>query len=141
MRFIVMVPANKEYEAGAMPEEKDLKEMGKFNEEMVKAGITILAADGLKPSSKGVRIKYENGRATVKDGPFTESKELVAGFWLLEARSTDEIVAWMKRAPFGGGVEIEIRPVFELEDFGKALTPEIREREERLRRQAAEQRG
>jgi len=140
MRFMVMVPANKESEAGIMPDEKILNEMGKFNEEMVKAGI-MLAGEGLQPSSKGVRIRYENGKTTVKDGPFTESKELIAGFWLLQARSTDEIVAWMKRAPFGGGFEIEIRPIFELEDFGKALTPEIREREERLRRQVAEQRG
>jgi len=137
---MVMVPANKESEAGIMPDEKILNEMGKFNEEMVKAGI-MLAGEGLQPSSKGVRIRYENGKTTVKDGPFTESKELIAGFWLLQARSTDEIVAWMKRAPFGGGFEIEIRPIFELEDFGKALTPEIREREERLRRQVAEQRG
>ena len=138
MRFMVIVPANKESEAGVMPDTKILNEMGKFNEEMAKAGV-LLAAEGLQPSSKGVRLKYADGRTIVTDGPFTEAKELVAGFWLIQARSKDEAIAWMKRAPFGGGFEIEIRPVFEIEDFGAAATPEIRARETRMRQQAAEQ--
>jgi hypothetical protein len=136
-RFMVIVPANKESEAGVLPNAQELNQMGKFNEEMVKAGV-MLAGEGLHPSSKGARIKYEGGKTTVIDGPFTESKELVAGFWLLQARSKDEVIAWMKKAPFGGGTVIEIRQVFETEDFGPAATPEVREREARLRRQVAE---
>src|SRR5512141_968454 len=122
MRFMVLVPASKESEAGILPDEKILSEMGKFNEEMVKAGV-MLAGEGLHPTSKGVRIRFSGGKATVIDGPFTESKELVAGFWVIQAKSKDEAIAWMKRAPFGGGVEIEIRQIFEAEDFGAQLTP------------------
>jgi hypothetical protein len=134
MRFMVLVPASKESEAGILPDEKILAEMGKFNEELVKAGV-MLAGEGLHPTSKGARIKFSNGKTTVTDGPFTESKELIAGFWLIQAKSKEEAIAWMKRAPFGDSVEIEIRQVFESEDFGKALTPELREQEERLRAQ------
>ena len=137
MRFMVLVPANEESEAGVMPDTKILEAMGKFNEEMVKAGV-MLAGEGLQPTSKGARLKFSGGKATVTDGPFTESKELIAGFWLIQAKSMDEAVAWMKRAPFDGGTQIEIRQVFETEDFAAELTPEIREREERLRAKAAE---
>jgi len=137
MRFMVLVPANEESEAGVMPDTKILEAMGKFNEEMVKAGV-MLAGEGLQPTSKGARLKFSGGKTTVTDGPFTESKELIAGFWLIQAKSMDEAVAWMKRAPFDGGTQIEIRQVFETEDFGAELTPEIREREERLRAKAAE---
>jgi len=134
---MVLVPANEESEAGVMPDTKILEAMGKFNEEMVKAGV-MLAGEGLQPTSKGARLKFSGGKATVTDGPFTESKELIAGFWLIQAKSMDEAVAWMKRAPFDGGTQIEIRQVFETEDFAAELTPEIREREERLRAKAAE---
>jgi len=137
MRFMVLVPANEESEAGVMPDTKILEAMGKFNEEMVKAGV-MLAGEGLQPTSKGARLKFSGGKVTVTDGPFTESKELIAGFWLIQAKSMDEAVAWMKRAPFDGGTQIEIRQVFETEDFAAELTPEIREREERLRAKAAE---
>jgi hypothetical protein len=136
MRFMVLVPANEESEAGVLPDEKIFAEMNKFNEEMVKAGV-MLAGEGLHPSSKGARIKFSDGKTTVTDGPFTESKELIAGFWLIQVKSKDEAIAWMKRAPFGGGVVLEIRQVFEAEDFGDALPPELREQEERLRAQAA----
>jgi hypothetical protein len=122
MRFMVMVPASEESEAGVLPDEKIFAEMGKFNEEMVKAGV-LLAAEGLHPTSKGARIKFSGGKTTVIDGPFTESKELA--------------IDWMKRAPFGGGVVLEIRQVFETEDFGDEFTPELREQEERLRAQVA----
>jgi len=134
---MVLVPANEESEAGVMPDTKILEAMGKFNEEMVKAGV-MLAGEGLQPTSKGARLKFSGGKVTVTDGPFTESKELIAGFWLIQAKSMDEAVAWMKRAPFDGGTQIEIRQVFETEDFAAELTPEIREREERLRAKAAE---
>jgi hypothetical protein len=137
MRFMVIVPGNRESEAGVLPDEKILAAMGKFNEEMVKAGV-MLAGEGLHPTSKGARLKFSGGKVTVTDGPFAESKELIAGFWLIQAKSMDEAVAWMKRAPFGGGTEIEIRPVFETEDFGAELTPELRAREERVREKAAE---
>ena len=137
MRFMVIVPGNKESEAGVLPDEKILAAMGRFNEEMVKAGV-MLAGEGLHPSSKGARLKFSGGKTTVTDGPFAESKELIAGFWLIQAKSMDEAIAWMKRAPFGGGTEIEIRPVFEAEDFGAEFTPELRAREERLREKAAE---
>ena len=136
MRFMIMVPASKESEAGVPPDEKILADMGKFNEEMVKAGV-MLAGEGLHPSSKGARIKFSGGKTTVLDGPFTESKELIAGFWLIQVKSKEEAIAWMKRAPFGGGVELEIRQVFETDDFGPAMTPELREQEERLRARAA----
>ena len=118
---------------------KILAEMGKFNEELVKAGV-LLAGEGLHPSSKGARIKFSGGKTTMTDGPFTESKELIAGFWLIQAKSMEEAIAWMKRAPFGGGVEIEIRQVFEAADFGPALTPELKEQEERLRAQVEKER-
>ena len=134
MRFMVLVPAGNGSEEGVLPDEKLITEMNKFNEEMVKAGV-MLAGEGLHPSSKGARIKYENGKTTVIDGPFTESKELIAGFWLIQVKSKEEAIEWMKRAPFGGGVELEIRQVFESEDFGANLTPELRAQEERLRAQ------
>lgn len=137
MRFMVLVPANKESEAGVLPDEKLIAEMNKFNEEMVKAGV-LLAGEGLQPTSKGARIKFEGGKTTVIDGPFTESKELIAGFWLIQVKSKEEAIAWMKRAPFGGGVVLEIRQVFETDDFApNDPTGELRAQEERLRAQAA----
>jgi len=137
MRFMVFVPGGKESEAGVLPDEKLIAAMQEFNEELVKAGV-MLAAEGLHPTSKGARLKFESGKTTVIDGPFTESKELIAGFWLIHAKSLDDAIGWMKRAPFGGGVKLEIRPIFEAEDFGKALTPELRKRDERLRAQMKE---
>ena len=134
MRFMVLVPASQESEAGILPDEKLLTEMGKFNEEMVKAGV-LLAGEGLHASSKGARLKFSGGKTTVIDGPFTESKELIAGFWLIQVKSKEEAIAWMKRAPFGDGVVLEIRQVFGPEDFGPSLTPELEEQEERLRTQ------
>jgi len=134
---MVVVKANKESEAGVMPSQKLLSEMGKFNEELVKAGV-LLAGEGLQPSSKGKRVKFSGANRTVIDGPFTETKELIAGFWLWQVRSMDEAVEWLKRAPFDGGTEVEIRQVFEAEDFGAELTPELREQEERLRKQSSE---
>jgi hypothetical protein len=136
MRCMVIVKANKESEAGALPKQKILAEMGKYNEELVKAGV-MLAAEGLHPSSKGKRIKFSGGKHTVTDGPFTETKELIAGFWLWQVRSMEEAVEWLKRSPFDGGTEIEIRQVFEAEDFGAEFTPELREQEERLRKEVA----
>ena len=136
MRFMILVPASKETEAGALPDEKTLTEMGKFNEEMVKAGM-MLAGEGLHPTSKGARIRFSEGKTTVIDGPFPESKELIAGFWLIEAKSKDEAIAWMRRAPFGDGVVLEIRQVFEADDFGAEFTPELREQEDRLRAEIA----
>jgi hypothetical protein len=136
MRVIVMVKANKDSEAGVMPNKQILTAMGKFNEELVKAGV-MLAGEGLHPSSKGKRIKFSGGKQTIMDGPFTETKELVAGFWLWQVRSMEEAVEWLKRSPFDGGAEVEIRPVFEAEDFGAELTPELREQEQRLRAQVA----
>ena len=132
MRVMVIVPASKESEAGVLPDTKILTDMGKFNEELVKAGV-MLAGEGLQPTSKGKRVKFSGGAPTVVDGPFTESKELVAGFWLWQVKSMDEAVAWIKKAPFGGGVVIELRQVFETEDFGDALTPEMKEAEDRMR--------
>jgi hypothetical protein len=129
---MVIVKASKESEAGEMPSEKMLTEMGKFNEELVNAGI-MKAGDGLHPSSKGKRVRFSGTDRTVIDGPFAETKELVAGFWLWQVQSMDEAVAWLRRAPFDGGAEVEIRPIFEAEDFGAELTPESRAREERLR--------
>jgi hypothetical protein len=131
---MVIVKANKESEAGQMPSRKVLTEMGKFNEELVKAGV-MLAADGLHPTSKGKRVRFSGADRTVIDGPFTETKELLAGFWLWQVKSMDDAVAWLKRAPFDGGTEVEIRPVFEADDFGTELTPELRAQEERLRAQ------
>lgn len=136
MRVMVFVKANEQSEAGAMPTEEILSKMGKYNEELVKAGV-MLAGEGLHPSSKGARVKFEGSKRSVIDGPFPETKELIAGFWLWKVKSMQDAIEWLKRAPFGGGVEIEIRPVFEAEDFGKNLTPELREREQRLRKQIA----
>ena len=136
MRVMVFVKANAESEAGAMPDREILTKMGKYNEELVKAGI-MLAADGLHPSSKGKRVKFSGTTRTVTDGPFAETKELIAGFWLWQVRSMEEAIEWLKRAPFDGGVEIEVRPVFEAADFGEALAPEMKEYEERLRKHAA----
>ena len=137
MRFMVIVKANKESEAGVLPDQKILTDMTRFNEELVKAGV-MLAGEGLQASSKGVRVKFGPGNKTVIDGPFAETKELVAGFWLWQCKSLDEAIEWLKRAPFGGGEEVEIRQVFEADDFGANLTPETRAREERIARQAAE---
>lgn len=134
MRFMVIVKADKNSEAGVMPSEQLLSDMGKYNEQLVKAGI-MLAGEGLHPSSKGRRVRFDADKRTVIDGPFSETKELVAGFWLLQAKSMDEVVEWIKRAPFESGAELEIRPVFEAEDFGEAFTPELRAQEERLRKE------
>ena len=138
MRCIVMVKATKDSEAGVMPKQELLAEMGKFNEELVKAGM-LLAAEGLQPSSKGKRVRFSGSNRRVIDGPFAETKELIAGFWLWQVRSMEEAVEWVKRCPnpFEGESEIEIRQVFEADDFGPELTPELREQEERLRRQVA----
>ena len=136
MRVMVIVKADKDSEAGVMPSQELLTDMGKYNEELVKAGI-MLAGEGLHPSSKGKRVKFEGSRRTVIDGPFVESKELIAGFWLWQVKSMDEAIEWLKRAPFDGGTEIEIRPVFEDEDFGEEFTPELREQEARLRDEIA----
>jgi hypothetical protein len=135
MRFMVIVKANEESEAGAMPSTEMLEAMGKYNEALVKAGV-LLAADGLHPSSKGARVRFEGSKRTVIDGPFAEAKELVAGYWLWQCRSKDEAVEWLKRAPFDGGTEVEIRQVFEADDFGAELTPELREQEGRIAEQA-----
>jgi hypothetical protein len=136
MRFMVLVKANKDSEAGVLPDQKMLTEMGKFNEELAKAGV-MLAGEGLQPSSKGARVRFQGKKRTVVDGPFTESKELIAGFWLWQVKSKDEAIEWLKRAPFGEGEEVEIRQVFENEDFGAAFTPELREAEDRIRAQIA----
>ena len=142
MRFMVMVKATKDSEAGVMPEEKLLAEMGKFNEELVKAGV-LLAGEGLHPSSKGARVRFSGAKRTVIDGPFAETKELIAGFWLFQVKSKEEAIEWVKRSPNpfpGTESEIEIRQLFEAEDFGAEFTPELREQEERLRAQVAEKR-
>ena len=135
MRVMVIVKADKNSEAGVMPSRELLTAMGKFNEELVKAGV-MLAGEGLHSSSKGKRVRFSGGKHTVIDGPFTESKELIAGFWLWQVRSMEEAVEWLKRSPFDGGAEVEIRQVIEAEDFGAELTPELREQEARLRAQA-----
>jgi hypothetical protein len=136
MRFMVLVKADKSSEAGVLPDQKLLTAMGKYNEELVKAGV-MLAAEGLQPSSKGARVKFSGPKRTVTDGPFTESKELIAGFWLWQVKSKEEAIEWLKRAPFDGGTEVEIRQVFETEDFAPSdPTGEIRKQEERLRTQA-----
>ena len=138
MRFMVIVKATKESEAGVLPDHKLLEEMGRFNEELSKAGV-LLAGEGLQPSSKGARIRFSGSKRTVIDGPFAETKELIAGFWLWQVKSLQEAIEWVKRCPnpMPGESEIEIRQVFEAEDFGAELTPELREQEERLRAQIA----
>jgi hypothetical protein len=138
MRVMVMVRANKDSEAGTMPKQKLLAQMGKFNEELVKAGV-LLAADGLQPSSKGKRVLFSGEKRTLIDGPFSETKELIAGFWLWQVRSMEEAVEWVKRCPnpHEGESEIEIRQVFEAEDFGSELTPELRKQEKRAHKQTA----
>jgi hypothetical protein len=140
MRVMVIVKGDKNSEAGILPDKKIFEEMGKFNEQLAKAGV-MLAAEGLKPTSNGKRVKFSGATRTVIDGPFTESKEIIAGFWLWQVRSMEEAVEWLKRAPFDGGTEIELRPVFEAADFGDALTPEMKEQEERLRRQVDKQKA
>lgn len=138
MRVMVIVKATQDSEAGVMPSEQLLREMGNYNEELVKAGL-MLAGEGLHPSSKGVRVKFSGGNRTVTDGPFAETKELIAGYWLWQVKSMAEAIAWVKRCPnpMPGESEIEIRPVFEADDFGAEFTPELREQEERIRAQAA----
>jgi hypothetical protein len=140
MRVMVIVKASRESEAGQMPSQQLLADMGKFNEELVKAGV-MLAGDGLHPSSKGKRVKFTGSQRTVIDGPFAETKELVAGYWLWQVTSMDDAVEWLKKAPFDGGTEVEIRPVFEADDFGKEFTPELRAQEERLRAQIGARRS
>jgi hypothetical protein len=141
MRFMILVKANKDTEAGVLPSTELLTEMGKYNEELVKAGV-LLAGEGLQPSSKGARVKFSGAKRTVIDGPFAEVKELIAGFWLIDVKSKEEAIEWVKRIPnpTGEESEIEIRQVFEAEDFGPALTPELREQEELLRAQVATKR-
>ncbi len=139
MRFMILVKANKDSEAGVLPDEKILTAMGKFNQQLEKAGV-LLAGEGLQASSKGARVKFSGGKQTVTDGPFTETKELVAGFWVWQVKSKEEAIEWVKRAPFGDGAEIEIRQVFEAEDFGPALKPEFKEQEERMRAQGTKKR-
>ena len=136
MRVMVLVKASPDSEAGVMPTRELLADMGKFNEELVKAGV-MLAGDGLHPTSKGKRVRFSGQQRTVIDGPFAETKELIAGYWMWQVKSIEEAVEWLKRAPFDGGTEVEIRPVFEVADFGAEATPEIRERGERVRAQAA----
>ena len=138
MRFMVLVPGNAESEAGEMPSTEMLETMTKYNEELVKAGV-MLAGEGLQPTSKGAKVRFDGGERTVIDGPFTEAKEIVAGYWIWECASREEAIEWLKRAPFDGGVEIELRPIFETDDFGDQLTPELRAANERLRDQAAAQ--
>ena len=136
MKVMVIVKANADTEAGVMPTEAELAAMGAYNEELVKAGI-MLAGEGLHPSARGARVRFEGARRSVIDGPFAETRELIAGFWLWQVRSMDEALEWLKRAPFssgdGGAVEVEVRPLFEAEDFGDAFTPELRDQEQRLR--------
>jgi len=134
MRVMVVVKASKESEAGVMPNEALLAAMGKYNEELVKAGV-MQAGEGLHPTSKAKRVRFSGAQRTVIDGPFAETKELIAGFWLWTVKDMDDAVAWLKKAPFDGGTEVEIRPIFEAADFGKEFTPELRAQEERLREQ------
>ena len=134
MRFMVIVKANKDSEAGVMPSTELLNEMGKYNEALVKAGV-MQAGEGLHPSAQGVRVRFSGKERTVKNGPFPETDQLIAGFWLWQAKSKEDAIAWLKRAPFDGGTEIELRQIFEMEDFGEAATPEVREREQRLRKE------
>jgi hypothetical protein len=135
MRFMVIVPASQDSEAGVMPSKQELEEMGRFNEQLVKAGV-MLAGEGLASSAKGARIEFQGKKRVVIDGPFTESKELIAGFWIIQTRSKEEAIEWMKRAPFGDGVTLEIRQVHEASDFGDAFDGELRESEERFRAQS-----
>src|ERR1044071_881807 len=128
MRFMVMVKANADSEAGVLPTEEEIREMMRFNEELVKAGV-MLAGDGLHPSSRGARVRFEGKKRTVIDGPFSETKELIAGYWIWQVKSREEALEWLKRAPFDGGTEVELRQVFEAPDFGEAFTPELREHE------------
>ena len=139
MRFMIIVKASKESEAGEMPSTELLAAMGNYNEELVKAGV-MLAGDGLHPTSKGVRVRFDGKKRAVIDGPFAETKELIAGFWIWQVKSRDEAIEWLKRAPFDGGTEIEVRQVFEAEDFGEEFTPELREQEARLMADAARNR-
>jgi hypothetical protein len=137
MRFMIMIKADRDTEAGVLPSEELLAEMGKYNEELAKAGV-LLAGEGLQPSSKGARVRFSGGKRTVIDGPFTEAKELIAGFWMIQVKSKEEAIEWVKRCPnpTAGEAEIEIRQVFEAEDFGSEFTPELREQEARLRAQS-----
>jgi hypothetical protein len=137
MRFMVLVPGSPESEAGEMPGTELLEAMTKYNEELVRAGV-MLAGDGLQPTSKGAKVRFEGRERTVIDGPFTEAKEIVAGYWVWECASREEALEWLKRAPFDGGVEVELRPIFEADDFGEELTPELREANVRLREQTAQ---
>ena len=137
MRFMILVKANEKTEAGVLPTTEELEAMGRYNEELVKAGV-LLAGEGLHPSSRGARVRFDGKNRTVVDGPFAETKELVAGFWLIQVKSKEEAIEWVKRVPFHDG-EIEIRQVLEIEDFGEAATPEVREHEARLREQTAAQ--
>ena len=139
MRFMVIVKANKDSERGVLPTEQQLADMGKYNEELVRAGV-MLAGEGLRSSAKGKRVRFNGSKRTVIDGPFAETKELVAGFWLWQCKSMDEAVEWLKRAPFDGGEEVEIRQVFEADDFGAEFTPELRAQEDRIRAQAEQNR-
>ena len=137
MRFMVLVPGSPESEAGQMPSTEVLEAMTKYNEELVKAGV-MLAGEGLQPTSHGAKVRFSGSERTVIDGPFTEAKEIVAGYWVWECGSREEAIEWLKRAPFGGGVEIELREIFEADDFGEQLTPELREADARLRAQTAQ---
>src|SRR5687768_10460872 len=142
MRFMVIVKASKDSENGIMPDQKILEDMGKYNEELAKAGV-MLAGEGLHPSSKGARVRFSKGQRTVIDGPFSETKELIAGFWLLQAKSWEEVLEWVKKAPFDGPtpdgqeVELEVRQVFEEDEFGEAMTDQLKEQEARIREQAS----
>ncbi|HEY2439607.1 MAG TPA: YciI family protein [Solirubrobacteraceae bacterium] len=138
MRFMVLVPGSRESEAGEMPSTEELEAMTKYNEELVKAGV-MLAGDGLHPTSKGAKVRFNGRERTVIDGPFTEATELVAGYWIWECASREEAIEWLKRAPFDGGTEIELRPIFEAGDFGDEFTPELREADERMRKEIAKQ--
>ncbi len=140
MRVMVMVKGDKNSEAGVLPDKKLFEEIGKFNEQLAKAGV-MLAAEGLKPTSSGKKVRFSGSTRTVIDGPFTESKEIIAGFWLWQVRSMEEAVEWLKRAPFDGGAEIELRPIYEFEDLGDVITPEVKEQEERIRRQIEKQKA
>jgi hypothetical protein len=140
MRVMVFVPGDANSEAGAMPSQELIGRMMKFNEELVKAGV-MLAGDGLTPTSKAKRVRFSGSQRTVVDGPFAETKELIAGYWIWQVKSMDEAVEWLKRAPFGGGVEVTLRPIFDPADFGKELSPELRAKSEKLRSEVARQRG
>ncbi len=137
MRFMVIVKASKDSEAGVLPSKELLTEMGKFNEELVKAGV-MLAGEGLQSSSKGARVKFSGGKSTVTNGPFPETNDLVAGFWIWKVKSKEEAIEWLKRGPFVDGAELEIRQIFEVEDFGANITPEMKEKEQGMRAKMAE---